>query len=174
VFRRPMSDRHERVRGSSDSQLRSSAPLLRDLAGVGVSWGEETAVHMMRRTAFSAAVLVLLTGASLAWAGNPVSVPARYDGRWTIEATTVSGACPATLSLEMNVAQGEATVSSSILYSVSGGISQAGAVRGTISTAATTALVTGRVEGDQVRRGSWRTQDGSLLTCSGSWTAHRA
>lgn len=137
--------------------------------------GERAAVHMMRRTAFSAAVLALLTGASLAWtAGNPVSVPARYDGRWTIEATTVSGACPGTLSLEMKVAQGEATVSSSILYSVTGGISQAGTVRGTISTAATTALVTGRVEGDEVGRGTWRTQDGSLLTCSGSWTAHRA
>jgi hypothetical protein len=151
------------------------AALLRDLRDVGVSWGEElTAVHMMRRTAFSAAVLVMLTGAPLAWAGNPVSVPAKYDGRWAIEATTLSGGCPGTLNLEMNVAQGEATVSSSILYSVSGGISQAGAVRGTISTAATTALVTGRVEGDQVGRGTWRTQDGSLLTCSGSWTAHRA
>jgi hypothetical protein len=154
---------------------RSLTPLFRDLPDVGVHWGERTAVHIMRRTAFFAAVLVLLTGAPLAWAaGNPVSVPAKYDGQWTIEATTVSGACPATLSLEMNVAQGEATVSSSILYSVSGGISQAGAVRGTISTAATTALVTGRVEGDQVGRGTWRTQDGSLLTCSGSWTAHRA
>lgn len=86
----------------------------------------------------------------------------------------MSGACPATLSLEMNVAKGEATVSSSILYSVSGGISQTGAVRGTISTAATTALVTGKVERDEVGRGTWRTQDGSLLTCSGSWTAHRA
>ena len=129
---------------------------------------------MMRRIAFPEAVLVVLTGIQITWAaGNPVSVPTKYDGRWTIEATTVSGACPATLSLEMRVAQGEATVSSSILYSVSGGISQAGAVRGTISTAATTALVTGRIEGDQVGRGTWRTQDGSLLTCSGSWTAHR-
>ncbi len=87
--------------------------------------------------------------------------------RWTmaIEATTMSGACPATLSFEMNVAKGEAIVSSSILYSVSGGISQAGAVRRTISTATTAALVTGRVEGDEVGRGTWRTQDGSLLTC---------
>jgi hypothetical protein len=130
---------------------------------------------MMRRETFSAAVLTLLTSAPLAWAaGNPVSVPARYDGRWTIEATTISGACPAMLSLEMNVAQGDATVSSSILYSVSGGISQAGAVRGSISTTGTRALVTGKVEGDEVGRGTWRTQDGSLLTCSGSWTAHRA
>lgn len=128
-----------------------------------------TAVHMMRRTAFFAAILTLLIGASLAWAaGNPVSVPAKYDGRWAIEATTMSGACPATLSFEMNVAKGEAIVSSSILYSVSGGISQAGAVRRTISTATTAALVTGRVEGDEVGRGTWRTQDGSLLTCGGS------
>lgn len=127
----------------------------------------------MRRTAFFAAVLVLLAGASLAWAGNSVLVPAKYDGRWTIEATTKSGTCPPTLSLEMNVARGEATVSSSILYSVSGGISQAGAVQGTVSTVATTALVTGRVEGDQAGRGTWRTKEGSLLTCSGSWTAHR-
>lgn len=74
----------------------------------------------------------------------------------------------------MNVAKGEATVSSSILYSVSGGISQAGAVRGAISTAATTALVTGKVDGDEIGRGTWRTQEGSLLTCRGSWTARRA
>lgn len=100
----------------------------------------------MRREAFSAAVVVLLTGATLASAaGNPVSVPAGYDGGWTIEAITMSGACPAILSLEMNVANGEPTVWFSILYSVNGGISQAGAVRGTISTASTTALVTGGV-----------------------------
>ncbi|MCJ2020421.1 heme utilization protein [Methylobacterium sp. E-065] len=130
---------------------------------------------MMHRDTFPAAVLTLLTGTPLAWAaGNPVSVPAKYDGRWTIEATTISGACPGTLSLEMSVAKGEASVSSSVLYSVSGEISQAGAVRGTISTAATTALVMGRVDGDEVGRGTWRTQDGSLLTCSGSWMAHRA
>lgn len=137
--------------------------------------GEHTAVHTMHLEALPTAVLTLFSVAPLAFAASsPVSVPAKYDGRWTIEATTMSGACPGTLSLEMNVAQGEATVSSSILYSVSGGISQAGSVRGTISTAATTALVTGRVEGNEVGRGVWRTQDGSLLTCSGSWTAHRA
>ena len=59
--------------------------------------GGATAVHRMRRAAFSGAVLALLTGAPLAWAGNLVSMPVRYDGRWAIEATTVSGACPATL-----------------------------------------------------------------------------
>jgi hypothetical protein len=47
-------------------------------------------------------------------------------------------------------------------------------VRGTISTAAATALVTGKVEGDEVGRGSWRTQEGSLLTCAGHWAAHRS
>lgn len=166
--------RHDRVRGLSSL----SATVLGDLVPRPARrrcllGGEQTAVHMMRREAFSAAVLVLITGAPLAWAGNPVSVPAKYDGRWTIEAITVSRACPGTLSLAMDVAKGEATVSSSILYSVTGGISQAGAVRGTISTAATTALVTGKVEGDDVGRGTWRTQDGSLLTCNGSWTAHR-
>ena len=65
---------------------------------------DTTAVHMMRRETFSAAVLTLLTSAPLASAaGNPVSVP--------------------------------------------------------------------EIE---VGRGTWRTQDGSLLACSGSWTAHRA
>lgn len=136
-----------------------------------------TAFNVMSRQAPSVAVPMYIDGASLTWAaGNPVSVSARYDGRWAIEATTKIGACPSTLSLEMNVAQGEATVSSSILYSVSGGISQAGAVRGTTATAATTALVTGRVKGNRVGRGSWRTQEGSLLTCNGSWpqTGHEA
>lgn len=135
---------------------------------------ELEAVHMMRTKAMSAAILVMFIGVPAARAaGSPVSVPARYDGRWMIEAVTVSGACPNALNLEMRVAQGEATVSSSILYSVSGGISSAGAVRGTISTAAATALVTGKVEGDEVGRGTWRTRDGSLLACSGNWTAHR-
>lgn len=94
----------------------------------------------MRHGAMSAAILLTLIGVPLKAAGNSVSVPAKYDGRWTIEATTKSGVCPSTLSLEMVVARGEANVSSNILYSVSGGISQAGSVRGTISTAATTAL----------------------------------
>ncbi|MGT2479234.1 hypothetical protein ACU4GR_10740 (plasmid) [Methylobacterium oryzae CBMB20] len=132
------------------------------------------AAAVLRLEKISAAALLLLSGVPVQAAGDPVSVPAKYDGRWVIEAITKSGACPATLSLEMHVAKGEATVSSSILYSVNGGITPGGSVRGMISTAATMALVTGRVDDDAIGRGTWRTKDGSLLTCNGDWTAHRA
>jgi hypothetical protein len=141
---------------------------------VAVFASKPIAAHVLRLEKISAAALLLLSSVSVPAAGDPVSVPAKYDGRWVIEATTKSGGCPATLSLEMDVAKGEATVSSSILYSVNGGITPSGSVRGMISTAATIALVTGRVDNDEVGRGTWRTKDGSLLTCNGDWTAHRA
>jgi hypothetical protein len=141
---------------------------------VAVFASKPIAAHVLRLEKISAAALLLLSSVPVQAAGDPVSVPAKYDGRWVIEAITKSGGCPATLSLEIDVAKGEATVSSSILYSVNGGITPSGSVQGMISTAATMALVTGRVDKNDVGRGTWRTKDGSLLACNGDWTAHRA
>jgi hypothetical protein len=134
--------------------------------------GENGKVPGMSK-AFTIAAFVI-SSLDVQAAGDPVSVPAKFDGRWDLEASTASGACPATTHVQIDVAHGIATATGSMLYTVKGGISLAGVVRGTIATFTAKALVNGAVDGDGLGRGTWRTQEGGLLNCSGSWTARRA
>ena len=105
-------------------------------------------------------------------AEQSIAVPALYDGRWTIESATVTGACPTGQRIEVRIDRGKAFYSAGN-FTVGGGVSTWGAVQGTISNLMAKAQVTGQLDNQGAGHGAWRTLRGSLFTCTGTWRAQR-
>lgn len=105
-------------------------------------------------------------------AGRKVQVPDRYDGSWTIVATTAQGACPANTSYQVRIKDSGASIPGDDI-DIDGGVSAAGVVRATIVKGSNKVPITGSLDAKGGGSGTWHTA-GGLAACSGSWSAKRA
>ncbi|GJE58860.1 hypothetical protein [Methylobacterium trifolii] len=121
---------------------------------------------------FAAAALTLLAaGVGTADAARKkVQVPDRYDGTWSIEVITESGACDRAYRYGVRIDRGEASYPGSD-FRISGRVAPNGTVRATISNAAGSANVVGRLGRQGYGNGTWTTAGG--IDCRGRWNAER-
>lgn len=98
-------------------------------------------------------------------------MPNRYDGSWTIIATTTQGPCSASTSYQVRIKDSDATIPGEI--DVDGGVSPNGSVQATIISGANKVPISGNLDPKGSGSGTWRTS-GGLVECAGSWSARRA
>ena len=104
-------------------------------------------------------------------ATRQVRVPDKYDGSWSIVATTAQGPCSANTSYQVQIQASGASVPGDDI-SIGGGVSVGGAVQVTIVKGSSTVPITGKLNPNGSGNGTWRTASG-LIDCSGSWSAKR-
>jgi hypothetical protein len=117
------------------------------------------------RLALTAAIALgaaTISGAALSQKGNP------HDGNWSVEVITQKGDCDKAYRYPITVQNGAIRYGGSEAFNASGGITSAGAVKGSISRGEQRAQVTGRVSGTR-GNGTWQTSTG----CSGVWNADK-
>jgi hypothetical protein len=99
-------------------------------------------------------------------------VPNRYDGSWTIVATTAEGPCSASTSYRVEIKDSDASIPGEEV-DIDGGVSASGGVQATITKGSNKVPITGSLTAKGSGSGTWRTS-GGLVECSGSWSAKRA
>jgi hypothetical protein len=104
-------------------------------------------------------------------ATKKVRVPDQYDGSWSIVAMTAEGPCSATTTYQVRIKDSDASIPGEDV-DVDGGVSAAGSVRATIVQGSNKIPITGKLSSKGNGTGTWRTS-GSLVECSGSWSAKR-
>ena len=126
------------------------------------------------RHAILAATVLASTAAGLMPADaakRRVSVPNRYDGRWSIEVLTRDGPCDRAYRYGVQIARGEASYPGGD-FTISGRVTRQGAVNAVIARGSDRAQVAGRLAASGTGAGTWQTV-GGLISCSGSWNAMR-
>lgn len=127
----------------------------------------------MSRTAYSVLVLPLLVAAvdPVGAATRKVRVPNRYDGEWSIVATTATGPCSPSTSYQVQIKDSDASIPDQDV-GIDGGVSSGGAVKATITRGSNKVPITGSLDSKGSGSGTWRTL-GGLAECNGSWSAQR-
>ena len=118
------------------------------------------------RLALSAALT--LSAATISGAALAQKAPNKFDGSWSVEVITQKGECDKAYRYPIIVQNGAIRYGGSEAFNASGGVSQNGAVKGTISRGEQRAQVTGRIAGT-AGSGTWQTSGG----CSGVWNADK-
>lgn len=119
-----------------------------------------------------AAVMTASTLTPADAAMKKVRVPNRYDGSWTIVATTAEGPCSASTSYRVEIKDSDASIPGEDI-DIDGGVSASGGVQATITKGSNKVPIAGSLTAKGSGSGTWRTS-GGLVECSGSWTARRA
>jgi hypothetical protein len=117
-----------------------------------------------------AAILFLATAAPAAAAPSRVAGADRFDGTWSVEIITESGTCDRAYRYPVKIEHGRARFVGTA-FTVEGGVTGNGAIRGSISNGTSTADVRGRLGRDGFGAGSWVSS--GLLQCRGRWNAER-
>lgn len=127
---------------------------------------------MMRSTqkAFRLAAGLSLAAASASAAPGRITLPARYDGTWTVEIVTEAGACDRAYRYPVRVENGQARFIGTA-FTVSGQVARNGMIRGSISSGLATATVVGKLSANGQGRGTWVAS--GPLECRGHWNAAR-
>jgi hypothetical protein len=115
-----------------------------------------------RFLAVSIACACLLAGA--AEARSP------YDGQWNITFVTHSGDCGAAYNYAINIENG--VITSPAVQTFRGNVTNAGAVRASVTVQEKRASGSGKLTG-VVGRGTWTGYSGNQR-CAGAWTAQRS
>ncbi len=105
-------------------------------------------------------------------ATRKVRVPNRYDGAWTIVATTAQGPCSANTRYYVQIKDSDASIPGQEV-DIDGGVSPSGSVQATIVSGSNKVPISGSLDPKGSGNGTWRTS-GGLVECSGSWSARRA
>ncbi|MGU3666806.1 hypothetical protein ACLBX9_21680 [Methylobacterium sp. A49B] len=121
-------------------------------------------------TRLIAAILFLAAAAPAAAAPHRVAGPDRFDGTWSVEIITESGTCDRAYRYPVKIEHGRARFVGTA-FTVEGGVTGSGAIRGSISNGTSTADVRGRLGRDGFGVGSWVSS--GLLQCRGRWNAER-
>jgi len=114
------------------------------------------------RATMTAAAFAVTAFATPAFAGP-------FDGQWSVLVITRSGSCDASYRTGVYISNG--VVSGSGGATVSGRVSNSGAVRVTVSSGGSSASGSGRLSRSS-GSGSW-SGHGSQGRCSGTWSASR-
>jgi len=119
-----------------------------------------------------------LLGLALTAAAPALISPARaanFDGTWSVLIITQSGDCDRAYRYPVRIANGRVVYNPDPgfggSFTISGGVSPAGAVRVSVRRGNQAANGTGRLSGNS-GGGTWRGSSPSQR-CSGSWTAER-
>ena len=127
---------------------------------------------MRRRPTFiMAAGLFVFTLGTADAARQKVQVPNKFDGSWSITATTQEGACAPSTNYQVNIENSDASIPGDV--NINGGVSADGTVQVTIIQGANRVPITGHLDSKGSGSGSWQTDSG-LFTCRGSWTARKS
>lgn len=94
----------------------------------------------------------------------------RFDGTWSIEIVTESGACDRAYRYPVRIERGRPRLIGTP-FTIQGNVSENGIVRGSISNGTATADVRGRLGGDGFGAGTWVSS--GALDCRGHWNAER-
>lgn len=125
----------------------------------------------MRKTLFMTPVATLLLGAIALPAGAvKLSKADAYDGRWSIEVITERGSCDRAYRYGVRIDKGEVRYEGGTDFTVSGQVTRAGMVKGSIARGEARADVVGALSQD-FGTGTWQTHGAS--PCGGSWNAER-
>ena len=119
-----------------------------------------------------AASLAVLALSPADAATRKVRVPNKYDGSWTIVATTAQGPCSANTSYHVQIKDSDASIPGQEI-DIDGGVSAGGAVQATITSGTNKVPIAGSLDAKGGGSGTWHTS-GGLVECSGSWSARRA
>ena len=101
-----------------------------------------------------------------------VKVPNRYDGAWTIVATTSEGPCAAQTRYQVQIKDSDASIPGDAV-DIDGGVSPSGSVQATITSGANSVPIAGSLDTQGAGSGTWRSS-GGLVSCSGRWSARRS
>ena len=119
----------------------------------------------LRTAVFSSTLLLALGGASTA------SLAAgRFDGAWSVVATTDNGTCTGPYRYPIVIRDGAVDDAGGNGVDASGRATSDGRISGTIRKGLASVTVSGRLRGS---RGSGRWSLSGLGACSGPWTARR-
>ncbi|UIY45762.1 heme utilization protein [Methylobacterium radiotolerans] len=105
-------------------------------------------------------------------ATRKVRIPNKYDGSWTIVATTAAGPCSASTRYQVQIQNSDASIPGEEV-DIDGGVSAGGAVQATITQGSNKVPIAGSLTANGSGSGTWRTS-GGLIECSGSWSARRS
>ena len=126
---------------------------------------------MRRRPTFiMAAGLMVSTLGTADAARQKVQVPNKYDGSWSITATTQEGACAPSTNYQVKIENSDASIPGDV--SINGGVSSDGTVQATIIQGANRVPITGHLDPKGSGSGAWHTDSG-LFTCRGNWIARK-
>lgn len=127
---------------------------------------------MPRLPTFLIATSVLVTTFGVADAAKrKVQIPNKYDGAWSITATTEEGACAASTSYQIKIENSDASIPGDV--NIDGGVAADGTVQATIIQGANKVPITGRLDPRGSGSGAWHTDSG-IFACKGSWSARRS
>ena len=118
----------------------------------------------------AAAVLIIACAAPAASAPHRTPLPDRFDGTWSVEIITEAGSCDRAYRYPVRIERGRARFVGTA-FTVEGGVTGNGAIRGSISNGTTTADVRGRLGRNGFGAGTWASS--GLLQCRGRWNAER-
>ena len=118
------------------------------------------------RNRLAACALLTATATITASATSIAAVP-RYDGVWSVSIITQKGDCDRGYRYPIRISNGVLANGSPDLFTISGKVSQSGAIVVTVSAGNKSATGSGRLAGN-IGGGHW--QGGS---CSGTWSAER-
>jgi hypothetical protein len=121
---------------------------------------------------FLTATLIVGVLSPAAAVTRKVKVPNRYDGAWTIVATTSEGPCAAQTSYQVQIKDSDASIPGDEV-DIDGGVSSSGSVQATITSGSNTVPIAGSLDTQGAGSGTWRTTGGAI-SCSGRWSARRS
>ena len=102
---------------------------------------------------------------------SPASARTPYDGKWSVLIVTDSGPCDRAFRYGLSIRNGSVFYEGSAAVNVAGRVGRNGQVSVKVWSGSQGADGTGRMSRDY-GSGNWR-GNGSMGTCSGSWTAER-
>lgn len=119
-------------------------------------------------TTMKTAQATLLALVSAAWlVGTPAAAAAPFDGSWTVNIATKSGACESG-SLPIEVRDGK-IVSGNPVVNIQGQVADSGGIRVSVGNGVRKANGSGKLAGT-AGSGTW---SGGSGLCSGTWVAQR-
>jgi hypothetical protein len=121
----------------------------------------------MARTMNTAQASLLALVSAVWLAGTPVAAAAPFDGSWTVNIATESGACKSG-SLPIEVRDGK-IVSGNPVVNVQGQVADSGGLRVSVGDGVRKANGSGKLSGTS-GSGTWKGGGG---ICSGTWVAQR-
>lgn len=114
-------------------------------------------------------LLAVLTGCACQLLVTAVQARTPFDGRWNITFVTQSGDCNPSYLYPVDIENG--VITSPGVQSFTGNVTNAGAVRASVSMQDKRALGSGKLTG-VTGRGTWSGWSGDQR-CAGAWTAER-
>lgn len=125
----------------------------------------------MFKTALVALSLVACASAALAGPIKAkVAASPGFDGKWSILVMTEKGTCDSAYRYAIRIENGEARYEGGTDFTVTGNVTQRGAVKGSIARGSDRADVVGKLDGE-FGQGTWSTS--GATPCGGSWSAER-